>query len=151
MASVEVPAGYLISSDPGRLDLEVIHGFISQSYWAKDIPRQLVERTISNSLCWGVYHETSQIGFARVITDKATFAYLCDVFILPEHRGKGLSKALMTEIKTHPDLQGLRRWMLVTADAQGLYERFGFKPVPNPERHMEIHRPGLYLEGQTPS
>ena len=126
------------------LDLEVIHGFIAQSYWAKDIPKPLVERTIKNSLCWGVYHQASQVGFARVITDKATFAYLADVFILPEHRGKGLSKALVATILAHPDLQGLRRWMLITADAQGLYEQFGFKPVPHPERHMEIHRPGMY-------
>lgn len=145
MAHIELPEGYAISSDPSRLDLEVIHGFIAQeSYWAKAIPKPLVERMIQNSLCWGVYHEVGQIGFARVITDKATFAYLADVFILPKHRGKGLSKALVATILAHPDLQGLRRWMLVTADAQSLYERFGFKPVPNPERHMEIHRPGLY-------
>ena len=144
MTAIELPEGYLISSDPALLDLDVIHGFIAQSYWAKDIPKPLVERTISNSLCWGVYHREAQVGFARVITDKATFAYLADVFILPEHRGKGLSKALVATILAHPDLQGLRRWMLVTVDAQGLYEQFGFKPVPQPERHMEIHRPGLY-------
>ena len=144
MSVVPLPEGYLISSDPALLNLEVIHGFIAQSYWAKDIPRLLVERTLGNSLCWGVYHEASQAGFARVITDKATFAYLCDVFILPEHRGNGLSKALVATILAHPELQGLRRWMLVTVDAQGLYEQFGFKPVPQPERHMEIHRPGLY-------
>jgi N-acetylglutamate synthase-like GNAT family acetyltransferase len=144
MGGAEVPAGYFISSDPSLLDLEVIHGFIAQSYWARDIPRALVERTLSNSLCWGVYREAAQVGFARVITDRTTFAYLCDVFILPEHRGKGLSKALVAEIKAHPDLQGLRRWMLVTADAQGLYEQFGFKAVAEPGRHMEIHRPGMY-------
>ena len=144
MSLIELPAGYLISSDPALLNLDVIHGFISQSYWAKDIPRPLVERMIRNSLCWGVYHEASQVGFARVITDKATFAYLADVFVLPEHRGRGLSKALVATIRAHPDLQGLRRWMLITADAQGLYEQFGFKPVPHPERHMEIHRPGMY-------
>jgi len=144
MTRIELPKGYVISSDPARLDLDVIHCFIAQSYWAKNIPRALVERTIQNSLCWGVYHEAIQVGFARVITDQATFAYLADVFILPEHRGKGLSKALVATILAHPDLQGLRRWMLVTVDAQGLYEQFGFKPVPQPERHMEIHRPGLY-------
>ena len=144
MTPTELPEGYVISSDPALLDLDVIHGFIAQSYWAKDIPKPLVERTISNSLCWGVYHREAQVGFARVITDKATFAYLADVFILPEHRGNGLSKALVATILAHPDLQGLRRWMLVTVDAQGLYEQFGFKPVPQPERHMEIHRPGLY-------
>jgi N-acetylglutamate synthase-like GNAT family acetyltransferase len=144
MASVELPEGYLISSDPALLNLDVIHGFIAQSYWAKDIPKPLVERMIRNSLCWGVYHRAAQVGFARVITDQATFAYLADVFILPEHRGKGLSKALVATILAHPDLQGLRRWMLVTADAQSLYEQFGFKAVPQPERHMEIHRPGMY-------
>ena len=144
MAALELPEGYVISSDPARLDVEVIHGFIAQSYWAKAIPRLLVERMISNSLCWGVYHAEAQIGFARVISDKTTFAYLADVFILPEHRGKGLSKALVATILAHPDLQGLRRWMLVTADAQGLYKPFGFKVVPHPERHMEIHQPGMY-------
>jgi len=144
MSAVSIPEGYVISSDPARLDLNVIHGFIAQSYWAKAIPKALVERMISNSLCWGVYDEAGQIGFARVITDKATFAYLCDVFVLSEHRGKGLSKALVATVLAHPDLQGLRRWMLVTVDAQSLYERFGFRTVPQPERHMEIHRPGMY-------
>lgn len=145
MTPIELPEGYQISTDPALLNLDVIHGFISQeSYWAKAIPRALIERTIQNSLCWGVYHGTVQVGFARVISDKATFAYLADVFILPEHRGKGLSKALVATILAHPDLQGLRRWMLITTDAQGLYEQFGFKPVPHPERHMEIHRPGMY-------
>jgi len=151
MSAVPLPEGYVISCDPARLDLDVIHGFIAQSYWAKDIPKALVERTIRNSLCWGVYHEMRQIGFARVISDCATFAYLADVFVLPEHRGRGLSKALVQTVLAHPDLQGLRRWMLVTADAQGLYEQFGFKAAENPERYMEIHRPALYLEGQTPS
>jgi N-acetylglutamate synthase-like GNAT family acetyltransferase len=144
MARGELPEGYVISNDPARLDLAVIHGFISQSYWAKSIPKALIERMIQNSLCWGVYHSSGQVGFARVITDKTTFAYVADVFILPEHRGKGLSKALVATIQAHPDLQGLRRWMLITADAQGLYEQFGFKPVLYPERHMEIHRPGMY-------
>jgi len=147
MASIELPEGYAISCDPALLNLEVIHGFIAQSYWAEGIPKPLVERMMGNSLCWGVYHAGVQIGFARVITDKATFAYLADVFILPEHRGKGLSKALVAVILAHPDLQGLRRWMLVTMDAQGLYEQFGFKVVSQPERHMEIHRLGMYLEG----
>lgn len=143
-----LPEGYAISSDPGLLDLNVIHGFISQSYWAKGIPRDLVERMVKNSFCFGVYHQAAQVGFARIITDRATFAYLADVFILPEHRGKGLSKALVQAILAHPDLQGLRRWMLVTLDAQSLYEQFGFKAVEHPERYMEIHRPGMY---STPS
>jgi N-acetylglutamate synthase-like GNAT family acetyltransferase len=151
MSTVPLPEGYVISSDAALLNLEAIHGFLAQSYWAKGIPKPLVERMIQNSLCWGVYHQGAQIGFARVISDKATFAYLCDVFIATEHRGRGLSKALVATILAHPDLQGLRRWMLVTADAQGLYEQLGFKVVPQPERHMEIHRPGLYLEGQPPA
>jgi len=122
----------------------VIHGYLSQSYWAKSIPKPLVEQSIKNSLCWGVYHEGKQVGFARIISDRATFAYLCDVFIVPEHRDRGLSRALVSAIAKHPDLQGLRRWMLVTVDAHGLYEQFGFQPVAQPERHMEIHRQGMY-------
>jgi len=144
MEANSIPEGYVVSCDPALLDLDAIHGFLSQSYWAKSIPKLLVERSIKNSLCWGVYHEAKQVGFARIISDRATFAYLCDVFILPEHRAKGLSKALVAAIHQHPDLQGLRRWMLVTVDAHGLYEQFGFKTVAQPERHMEIHRQGLY-------
>jgi N-acetylglutamate synthase-like GNAT family acetyltransferase len=144
MNNPPLPEGYAISADPALLDHGVIHGFISQSYWAKGMPQPLVERMIENSLCFGVYHYKSQVGFARVISDYTTFAYLADVFILPEHRKKGLSKALVGTILDHPDLQGLRRWMLVTLDAHGLYEQFGFKPVAHPERHMEIHRPAQY-------
>jgi len=144
MNRVSLPEGYAVSVDPALLDLEVIHGFISQSYWAKGIPKLLIEKMIKNALCFGVYHHRAQVGFARIISDFATFAYLADVFILPEHRGKGLSKALMETIVAHPDLQGLRRWMLVTLDAHGLYEQFGFKPVEHPERHMEIHHFGMY-------
>lgn len=144
MSAVVLPEGYAISSDPRQLDLEVIHGFISQSYWAKAIPKPLVERMVQHSLCFGAYYHGAQVGFARIISDYTTFAYLADVFVLPEHRGKGLSKALVATIVAHPDLQGLRRWMLVTLDAQGLYEQFGFKPVATPERHMEIHLQGMY-------
>ena len=144
MASIDLPDGYTISCDPALLDLEVIHGFLAQSYWAKAIPKSLVEKSIKGSLCWGVYLQGRQVGFARIITDKATFAYLCDVFISAEHRGRGLSKALVSAIAAHPELQGLRRWMLVTVDAHGLYEQFGFKTVSQPERHMEIHRLGMY-------
>ena len=151
MSAVPLPEGYLISTDPALLNLDVIHRFIAdESYWARDIPKPLVERTIQNSLCWGVYYRNAQIGFARVISDRATFAYLCDVFIATDHRGRGLSKALVATILAHPDLQGLRRWMLVTADAQSLYGQFGFKIVAQPDRHMEIHRPGIYLERLTP-
>jgi len=139
-----LPEGYVISTEPALLDLEVVHGFISHSYWGKNIPKPLVERMIRNALCFGVYHHGSQVGFARIISDFATFAYLADVFVLPEHRGRGLSKALIGTIVAHPDLQGLRRWMLVTLDAHGLYEQFGFRSVANPERHMEMHQPGIY-------
>lgn len=149
MSAVKLPEGYAISTDPVSLDLEVIHGFISQSYWAKDIPKSLIERMLANSLCFGLYHGTTQVGFARIISDYATFAYLADVFVLPGHRGKGLSKALVQAILAHPDLQGLRRWMLVTLDAQGLYQQFGFKPLPHPERYLEIHRPGMYEKDVT--
>jgi GNAT superfamily N-acetyltransferase len=149
--SSKLPSGYCISSDPALLNLDIVHGFIANSYWAKGIPKALVEKSIRNSIAWGIYFGALQVGFARVISDKATFAYLCDVFIAPEHRGKGLSKALVAAIKAHPDLQGLRRWMLVTVDAHGLYQQFDFQPVENPERHMEIHQPGLYLEGQPPA
>jgi len=144
MKSIETLEGYSISCDPALLNLDAVHAFLSNSYWAKGIPKALVEKSIRNSIAWGIYFGVEQVGFARVISDQATFAYLCDVFIAPDHRGKGLSKALVAAIKAHPDLQGLRRWMLITVDAHGLYEQFGFKNVPNPERHMEIHRPGMY-------
>jgi GNAT superfamily N-acetyltransferase len=138
------PPGYTISADPALLDLEVIHGFITTSYWARAIPRELVARMIRHSLCFGAYHDNRQVAFGRVITDHTTFAYVADVFVLPEHRGRGLSKAIMSAMKTHPELQGLRRWMLITADAHSLYEPFGFQPIAHAERHMEIHRPGMY-------
>ena len=144
MAEIALPEGYAVSCDPALLDLEAIHGFLSQTYWAKAIPKALVEKSIRNSLCWGAYHHGTQVGLARIITDKATFAYLCDVFVAEEHRGKGLSKALVAAIAAHPDLQGLRRWMLVTIDAHGLYEQFGFQTVAQPERHMEISHHGMY-------
>ena len=149
MTSATLPDGYSISCDPSRLDLDVVHGLLAQSYWAKSIPRALVEKSVQNSLSWGAYHGKTQVGFARVITDKATFAYLCDVIIAPDHRGRGLSKALVTAVKAHPDLQGLRRWMLVTVDAHGLYEQFDFKTVSQPERHMEILRHGIYEQKTT--
>jgi N-acetylglutamate synthase-like GNAT family acetyltransferase len=144
MSIAELPEGYVISTNPAMLDIDVIHGFIAQSYWAKAMPRALVEKMIRHALCFGIYQGTAQAGFARIISDFTTFAYLADVFVLPEHRGRGLSKALVKAIMEHPDLQGLRRWMLVTVDAQGLYEQFGFRPVDYPERHMEIHHAGIY-------
>jgi len=118
---------YFISTNPALLDVDVIYNFLSgESYWAKNIPRDVVEKSIANSLCFGLYHHNKQIGFARLITDKATFAYLADVFIISEYRGKGLSKWMIQVIHAHPELQGLRRWVLATQDAHGLYEQFGW-------------------------
>lgn len=138
---------YHLSTDPSLLIVEVIHGYLSMdSYWARSIPPDVVERSIANSLCFGVYHKKEQVGFARVVTDKATFAYLADVFILEPFRGKGLSKWLMETIQSHPELQGLRRWMLGTRDAHGLYEQFGWS-VMNEEtrkRFMQRHFPDIY-------
>jgi len=129
---------YTISTDKTRLNVPLIREFLSQqSYWAKNIPLDIVERSIANSLCFGVYQHGQQIGFARVITDQATFAYLSDVFILPEHRGKGLSKWLVQTISDWPELQGLRRWMLATRDAHSLYEQFGFRVIDNPNFFMQ--------------
>ena len=136
---------YLISTDPARLDVEVIHGFLRESYWAEGIPRELVERAILNSLCFGVYSRNQQIAFARVVSDYATFAYIADVFVLAPWRGRGISKALMAEIVHHPDLQQLRRWLLGTKDAHGLYQRYGFTAPRFPERQMERTDPGIYL------
>jgi GNAT superfamily N-acetyltransferase len=137
-------APYEVTSDIARFDVGAIHSFLSNSYWSPGIPRGLVERAIANSLCFGVFHEGKQVGFARVITDKATFAYLADVYILTEHRGKGLSRRLMEQITQHPDLQGLRRVLLATRDAHALYAKFGFKPLAAPERIMEVHNPNAY-------
>src|SRR5258706_12024753 len=135
---------FLISTDKSMLDLDVIHGFLAESYWARGIEHDTVARAIENSLCFGVYLETRQVGFARVISDLATFAYIADVFILEPYRGQGLAKELMASIMAHPDLQGLRRWSLGTRDAQGLYQQFGFQPVENKSRvMMELADPRL--------
>jgi len=141
---------FVISSDPTRLDLDVIHGFLANCYWAKGIPRDTVARSIEHSLCFGVYDSTGQqVGFARVVSDFATVAYLGDVFILESHRGRGLSKWMMECITAHPSLQGLRRWILLTRDAHALYAKFGFTPVAKPDRYMELHRPDVYEIGRT--
>ncbi|CAN5130860.1 GNAT family N-acetyltransferase [soil metagenome] len=130
---------YTISTDKSKLDIAVIHRYLSQeAYWSLNIPLAIVQRSIENSACFGVYQGDNQVGFARVITDFSTFGYLADVFILPEHRGLGLSKQLMTFIMAYPPLQGLRRIMLVTRDAHGLYEQFGFQPIDSPENTMFI-------------
>ena len=133
---------YEISTDTGRLDHAVIHRFLSEeSYWARGVPRDVVDRAIENSLCFGLYRDGMQVGFARAVTDRAAIAYLADVFVLPEHRGKGLGKWLIEEVLAHPDPQGLRRFFLGTEDAHSLYRRFGFRPLANPGRMMEISRP----------
>ncbi|SMO62245.1 GNAT family N-acetyltransferase [Solitalea koreensis] len=137
---------FFITTETDHLDIPFIHYFLSKkSYWAANIPLTTVERSIQNSLCFGVFYKEKQVGFARVITDFSTFAYLADVFIIEEKRGLGLSKFLMGVICTHPDLQGLRRWVLATADAHKLYEQFGFTPLNKPERFMELHNPNLYM------
>jgi GNAT superfamily N-acetyltransferase len=135
---------YVISTDPARLDLDVIHGFLTNCYWAKGIPREVVARSIEHSLCFGVYDGDAQVGFARVISDLATIAYLGDVFVLESHRSRGLSKWMMECIMRHPALQGLRRWILLTRDAHQLYARFGFTPLKKPDLYMELHRPDVY-------
>jgi GNAT superfamily N-acetyltransferase len=135
---------FLVTTDPARLDLDFIHAYLVRSYWAEGVPRETVERSIANSLCFGIYDADEQIGFARVITDYATFAYLADVFIIESHRGRGLSKFLMECIVKHPELQGLRRWTLGTRDAHQLYARYGFKPLAKPDRFMELHDPEVY-------
>lgn len=136
---------FLISTDRARLDLDVIHGFLTNCYWAKGIPRETVARSIEHSLCFGVYDGSgAQVGFARVVSDFATVAYLGDVFILESHRGRGLSKWMMECIMQHPALQNLRRWILLTRDAHGLYAKSGFTPVKSPERYMELHRGNVY-------
>jgi GNAT superfamily N-acetyltransferase len=136
---------FLLSTDRARLDLDVIHRFLTNCYWAKGITREVVARSIEHSLCFGVYDGGgAQAGFARVVSDYATVAYLGDVFILESYRGHGLSKWLMECIMQHPALQNFRRWILLTRDAHGLYSQFGFTPVTAPERYMELHRPKVY-------
>jgi N-acetylglutamate synthase-like GNAT family acetyltransferase len=135
---------YEINSDRSKLDLEVIHGYLSRSYWAEDIPEEVVKKAIENSLCFGVYNNDKQVGFARVISDHSTFAYLADVFILEEERGKGLSKWLMECILKHEQLQGLRNFCLLTRDAHSLYEKFGFKNFEKPQNFMAIKKDNFY-------
>jgi GNAT superfamily N-acetyltransferase len=135
---------YLISTDKSKINIDVVHDFLTQSYWAEGIPKETVSRSIESSLCFGLYHNKELVGFARVISDLATFAYLGDVFIIPSHQGKGLSKWLMEIIMNHPELQGLRRFTLATRDAHGLYTQFGFRPFAKPERWMEKHDADVY-------
>ena len=135
---------FTITTDKGKLDVPYIHEYLKQSYWAENIPQEVVQRSIDGALCFGIFENDQQVGFARVITDFATFAYLADVFVDEACRGLGLSKWLMEVILSHPDLQGLRRFMLATRDAHGLYQKFGFVSLTVPERWMQIHNPNVY-------
>jgi GNAT superfamily N-acetyltransferase len=141
---------FTVTTDRARLDRDVIVGFLTSSYWAQNIPRAIVDKSIDNSLCFGLLEEDRQIGFARVVTDCATLAYLADVFVLHEYRGAGLGKWLIECVMSHPDLQGLRRWVLGTRDAHGLYQKFGFTPLKRPEVFMELHNPGVYRTNKGP-
>jgi GNAT superfamily N-acetyltransferase len=137
---------FLISTDRARLNLDLIHGFLTTCYWCEGIPREIVARSIEHSLCFGIYDNHGQVGFARVISDFATYAYIGDVFVVEGYRGRGLSKWLVHCILRHPQLQGLRRWSLVTGDAHGLYSQFGFTPLQAPERWMEINNRDVYAK-----
>jgi GNAT superfamily N-acetyltransferase len=137
--------GFVVSTDPSRLDVEAVHAYLTSSYWAAGISRTVVEQSIAGSMCFGLFDGATQIGFARVISDQATFAYLADVYVLDAYRGRGLGTWLIDVIVGHPNLAGLRRFMLVTRDAQGLYAKFGFTTITSPERYMEIVRPDIYV------
>ena len=139
-----------VSTDPSLLDRELIYGFIVGSYWAKGIPRDTLDKAIKNSLCFGAYKNkgNTQVGFARVVTDYSTFAYLCDVFVVESERGQGVSRLLLSAIMAHEDLQGLRRFCLGTLDGQELYKKFGFVVIKSPENWMEIKKPNIYIENK---
>jgi N-acetylglutamate synthase-like GNAT family acetyltransferase len=135
-------SGFTVSTDKSLVDFDTVFNYLNEdSYWATGIPADRLRRAIENSMCFGIYKEKQQAAFARVVTDRATFAYICDVFVLPAYRQNGLSKWLMQSICDHPELQGLRRWSLATADAHGLYSQFGFTPISKPEVWMEKFKP----------
>jgi GNAT superfamily N-acetyltransferase len=136
--------GFTISTDPARLDMEGVYAYVSNSYWAHGIPRDVFDRSVRHALCFGIYEGARQVGFARVVTDFATVAYVGDVFVLEPWRGRGLSRWLMEVISTHPELQGFRRWILLTRDAHGLFEKFGFTPLGSPDRWMEKWAADVY-------
>ena len=135
---------FSISTDAARLDIQAMHAYLSRAYWSEGVPLEIIAKAVKHSLCFGLFDGPHQIGLARVITDKATFAYLCDVYVLEEYRGRGLGKWMMEAVCSHPDLQNLRRFSLMTRDAHGLYEKFGFTCLKDPKRYMEIGRPDLY-------
>lgn len=139
---------YRLSFDPSDMQVDAIHAFLTQSYWAENIPPATVERAIAGSLCVGSFAAGGdQVGFARVVTDRATFAYLADVYVLEAHRGHGLAARMVTALHDHPDLQGLRRWMLATSDAHGLYSALGWTPIDDAKPFMQRHFPGVYTQG----
>lgn len=137
-------AEFTVTDRREDLDIETIHHFLRESYWAKGIPRAIVEKSINYSFCFGLYHNSNQIGFGRVVSDQATFAYIADVFVVPAYRGRGLGKWLVSCLLIHPELQGLRRWLLATLDAHGLYEQNGFVALRRPDVFMEINDPNIY-------
>lgn len=139
-----LPEGYELVSDPARIDPVAAHAYLSRSYWSPGIPFATVERALHNSLAVAVFKDGAQVGMARVVSDRATFAYLADVYVLEEHRGLGLSKAMVAYLQDHPELQGLRRWSLFTVDAHGLYEQLGWTALGHPERGMERLFPEIY-------
>ncbi len=144
MSTATLPAGYALRLGAEQMDVPAVHAFLTQTYWAQGIPFDVVERAVRHSLCVGVAAEGKQVAFARAITDQATFAYLADVYVLPEHRGRGLSRAMLAALFAQPGLQGLRRFMLATRDAHALYAGYGFTPLARPERMMERHDPQVY-------
>lgn len=142
-----IDLGYCFTEDKALMDIDIIHQFLSkESSWAQEIPRRVVQKSVENSMCFAILHNNKLVAFARVVTDKATFANLVDVFVLPDHRGKGLARWLTQEILAHAELQGLRRFTLTTSTASGLYEKFGFKPLTTPKVFMEIYVPDIYAK-----
>jgi GNAT superfamily N-acetyltransferase len=135
---------FTVSCDPLKVDRQVVWDFLASSYWAQGIPQSTVEKSMEGSLCFALLATDRLIGFARVISDRATIAYLGDVFVLPEYRGRGFGKWLMQCVMSHPELQGLRRWILITRDAHDLYRPLGFRPLARPEGYMELHNPNAY-------
>ena len=141
--------GYRLSTDQAEMQVDAIHDFLGTSYWAAGIPYETVARAVANSLCVGAFHGEAQVGFARVISDRATFAYLADVYVLPAHSGQGLARAMVQRLHDHPDLQGLRRWLLFTRDAHKVYAPLGWAPLADPSLVMQRHFPDVY-NGMTP-
>jgi GNAT superfamily N-acetyltransferase len=134
----------VVTTEAAKLDVDAIHAFLTRAYWCEGIPREVVERAVRHSLCFGLFDGAAQVGLARVVTDYATFAYLCDVYVLENHRGRGLGRWLIECVMAHPQLQGLRRFNLATRDAHLLYAQFGFQPLAKPETQMERHKPDIY-------